>query len=259
MPRPLATPYSAVRCLELFLRYRRNPSLGLRNQIVHLNIGLVRQVVHRFRGQTTEPYEDLEQVGYLGLLRAVERFNPQQGAAFSSFAVPFIRGEILHYLRDKALPLRIPRRYQELYTRAKKLRVPLGAQLGRCPSDADLAQALGISTAEWQDCILACQHRFPLSLDAPLANLPDATTTLADSLPDVNAQFRQQQEEEQACLRGAVEQLEGRTQAAIQSVFLRELPRKEAAKQIGISPMTVTRHLQKGLVQLEALLAAQTA
>jgi RNA polymerase sigma-B factor len=259
MSRPLATSYSAVRCLELFLRYRRNPTLSLRNQIVALNVGLVRQVVHRFRGQTTEPCEDLEQVGYLGLLRAVERFNPQQGTAFSSFAVPFIRGEILHYLRDKALILRIPRRYQELYTRAKKLRMSLAAQLGRLPSDADLAKALGVSTTEWQDCAQACQHRFPVSLDAPLGHLPDASIPLADSLPDLNAQFRQQQDEERASLRGAVAQLDGRTQAAIESVFFQELSRKEAAQQIGISPMTVTRHLQKGLTQLETLLMPQTA
>ncbi|MFM7577346.1 MAG: sigma factor, partial [Microcystaceae cyanobacterium] len=68
---------------------------------------------HRLSRQCAESYEDLEQVGYLGLIRAIARFDPRQGKAFSSFAMPYIRGEILHHLRDKGTVLRIPRRWQE--------------------------------------------------------------------------------------------------------------------------------------------------
>ena len=74
--------------MRVLSAYARNPSLELRNQLVECNLGLVRQVAHRISNQCSEPYEDLEQIGYLGLIRAIERFNPQQGCAFSSFAIP---------------------------------------------------------------------------------------------------------------------------------------------------------------------------
>ena len=110
----MATQTLSYRCMELLQNYHRHPSLKLRNKLVELNIGLVRKVAHQICRKCAEPYEDLEQIGYLGLIRAIERFDPLQGAAFSSFAIPYIRGEMLHYLRDKGSMMRIPRRWQEL-------------------------------------------------------------------------------------------------------------------------------------------------
>ncbi len=83
--------------MELLVSYHAFPSLQVRNQLVRLNIGLVRKIAHRVAYQCAEPYEDLEQIGYLGLISAIERFDPTQGCAFSSFAVPYIRGEMLHF------------------------------------------------------------------------------------------------------------------------------------------------------------------
>ena len=100
--------------IELLRAYYQNPSVKLRNELVQMHTGLVRKMAHKFSYQCNEPYEDLEQVGYLGLIRAIERFDPSQGYAFSSFAVPYIRGEMLHFLRDRCTLLKIPRRWQEL-------------------------------------------------------------------------------------------------------------------------------------------------
>ncbi len=255
----MATSYSPARCQELFCRYSREPSLALRNKLVQMNMGLVRKVAHQLKGQNLEPYEDLEQVGYLGLILAIERFSPSQGTAFSSFAVPYIRGEILHYLRDKSTVLRIPRRFQERYSKGKTLQKKLTLTLGRAANEEEVAQALGISLAEWQDCLSIGQHRFLVSLDAPLGIRQDCSSTLVDILPDVRGQAKQSQEEERSHLQVALRQLGERTQAAIEYVFLRELPRKEAARELGINPMTVTRHLHKGLVELETLLRLQFA
>ena len=96
------------RGMELLVSYHNKPSVRVRNQLVQLNVGLVRKIAHRVSHQCAEPYEDLEQIGYLGLIRAIERFNPHQGCAFSSFAVPYIRGEMLHFLRDRAGTVKIP-------------------------------------------------------------------------------------------------------------------------------------------------------
>lgn len=248
-----------TRGMELLIAYVRQPSLKLRNQLVELNIGLVRKVAHQISRQCAEPYEDLEQVGCLGLIRAIERFNPHQGCAFSSFALPYIRGEMLHYLRDKSSVLRIPRRWQELSARAKKVRKDLMLALGRMPKDNEMAQALGVSLQEWRDCKIATGNRRLLSLDAPVAQLVDEPLTLADTIPDPSYSARKTWQEDRMELQGAMGQLEDKTQSAIALVYLQDLSRKEAAKKIGISPMTVTRHLNKGITQLGTLLEPQAA
>jgi len=255
----MTTQPSAFRNIELLIAYSRNPSLKLRNRLVELNAGLARQVAHRLSRQCTEPYEDLVQIGFIGLIRAIERFNPQQGCAFSSFAIPYIRGEILHYLRDRGHVMRIPRRWQELYTKGKTLRKQLTVTLGRAPRETEIAQALGISLEEWHECQLALQNRLLVSLDATVAQSTDCQITFGETLPDPRCQVEAAIAEERLQLQRAMSQLEDKTKAAIECVFLRDLPRKEAAKQIGISPMTVTRHLQKGIEQLGVLLEPQAA
>lgn len=100
--------------LQLFQDYQKSGRIYLRNRIMELNFGLVRKEAHHWVAQCKESYEDLLQVGCLGLIRAIERFNIEKGHAFSSFAIPYIRGEIQHYLRDKGYSVRIPRRWLDL-------------------------------------------------------------------------------------------------------------------------------------------------
>jgi RNA polymerase sigma-B factor len=251
--------YLGIRCMELLLNYYRNPSLKVRNQLVQLNAGLVRKVAHQVSRKCAEPYEDLEQIGYLGLIRAIERFDPQQGSAFSSFAMPYIRGEILHYLRDKSTIMRIPRRWQELYNKAKKVRKQLIENLGRTPKDFEIAEALQVSLHEWNECQLVIQNRSPISLDSMVNQSTDCSVTFGETIADSRHQDLQKFEEDRLQLQGAMNQLEDKTKAAIECVFLWDLPRKEAAKQIGISPMTVTRHLHKGIEKLGCLLQTAAA
>ncbi|GAC1501690.1 MAG: RNA polymerase sigma factor SigF [Chamaesiphon sp.] len=244
--------------MELLIVYYQNPSVALRNQLVLLNAGLVRQTAHRLSYQCAEPYEDLEQIGYFGLMRAIERFNPQQGCAFSSFAVPYIRGEMLHFLRDKGSVVKIPRRWQELQNEGKKVREELTAKWGRVPKDTEIANVLKVSVQEWRESKAATENRLPVSLDATISQMPDYSVTLGDTLPDTRTLALQNFEEDRQDLEGAMSQLEEKTQAAIEFVLIQDLPRKEAAKQIGISPMTVTRRLQRGIEQLVSLLQPQT-
>ncbi|MFM1842494.1 MAG: hypothetical protein RLZZ490_1230 [Cyanobacteriota bacterium] len=250
----MTASYSPIRCLELLSRYAYQPSIALRNELAKMNTGLVRRVAHQLSRQCMEPYEDLEQVGFLGLIRAIERFDPKQGTAFSSFAIPYIRGEMLHYLRDKSSVLRVPRRWQELYSKGKSVSKQLTRQLGRSPTAREVASALNISIAEWQECTGIFQQRFVVSLDTAIANHEHHSLTFLETLTDERLVIKQLQSEEAMALQGAIRQLEPKTQAAIRSVYLERLPRKEVAKAIGISPMTVTRRIQKGLKELEVLL-----
>lgn len=247
------------RGMELLISYHKHPGVETRNQIVRLNRGLVRKIAHRVSHQCAEPYEDLEQMGYLGLIRAIERFDPHQGCAFSSFAVPYIRGEMLHFLRDRANALKIPRRWRELQSEGRKVREHLTRELGRMPSDGELAEELDVSMHEWQQSKLAAKNCHLLSLDATIDRDMDSPVTLGETLLDTDYQIFQKLQEDRQQLQGALNQLEDKTRSAIEFVFLKDLSRKEVAQQFGVSPMTVTRRIQKGIEQLVTILNPQVA
>ncbi len=246
--------------MELLVAYRQKPSVQLRNRLVRLNMGLVRKVAHRLTHQCAEPYEDLEQCGFLGLITAIERFDPSQGYAFSSFAVPYIRGEILHFLRDRANTVRIPRRWQQLSRDAAKARQALTMELGRQPNDQEIADALNLSMQEWRSVKLASTNRVPLSLNARVSSghhQSDSAMTLGDTLMDVHSQILQANQEDRIELQQALNQLEDRTRIMIESVFFHQLSRQEVAKRIGVSSVTVTRNMKKGIDKLVELLQQQ--
>ncbi|MCG9891744.1 MAG: RNA polymerase sigma factor SigF [Thermosynechococcaceae cyanobacterium MS004] len=248
--------------MELLMAYRQNPSVQLRNRLVKLNLGLVRKVAHRLAHQCSEPYEDLEQCGYMGLITAIERFDPSQGFAFSSFAVPYIRGEILHFLRDRANTVRIPRRWQQLSRDGEKARQALTAELGRQPNEKEIANALNVDLTEWRSVKLAASNRVPLSLNARVSSSShqqaDSAMTLGDTLMDIRSSILQSNEEERIELQHALNQLEDKTREMIESVFLHQLSRQEVAQRIGVSPVTVTRRIKKGVEELVSLLQQQS-
>ncbi|MFQ3616576.1 MAG: RNA polymerase sigma factor SigF [Cyanobacteriota bacterium] len=243
--------------MELLMAYQQNKSVSIRNQLVKLNAGLVRKIAHRVSHQCAEPYEDLEQIGYLGLIRAIERFNPSQGCAFSSFAVPYIRGEMLHFLRDRGSAVKVPRRWQDLQKEGQRVRAELVKDLGRQPMDQEIAERMGISVNEWREIKMAVRNRLPLSLDATVQQV-DSSITLGETLPDARYQALQRLEEDRQQLQRALNQLEDKTRAAIEFVFFSDLSRKEVAERIGVSPMTVTRRIQRGLEQMVSFLQMQT-
>ena len=245
------------RGMELLMQYKVDRSVKLRNQLVRLNAGLVRKIAHRVSHQCAEPYEDLEQIGYIGLIRSIERFDPGQGCAFSSFAVPYIRGEMLHFLRDRGTTVKIPRRWQDLQKEGQKRQAELIRQYGRQPSDIEMAEALMVSVQEWRQVKLANKNRMPLSLDATVCHQIDSSITLGDTLPDVHYQLLQILEEDRQQIQRAMGQLEEKTRSAIEFVFFKGLSRKEVAERIGVSPMTVTRRIQRGIEQMIAYLQPQ--
>lgn len=243
--------------MELLIAYHQKPSIRLRNQLVQMNAGLVRKIAHRVSHQCAEPYEDLEQIGYLGLIRAIERFNPNQGCAFSSFAVPYIRGEMLHFLRDRSSTVKIPRRWQQLNKAGQRVREELSEAFGRQPTDEEIAEKLDVSVMEWRESKMATKNRLPLSLDATISHQVDSPMTLGDTLPDAHYQNLQVLEEDRQQLQRALNQLEEKTRQAIEFVFINDLSRKEVAERIGVSPMTVTRRLHRGIQQMVSCLQPQ--
>lgn len=234
--------------IDLLTDYCRNPSVELRNQIVRANAGLVRKTAHRLCHQCSEPYDDLEQVGYLGLIYAVERFTTAQGCAFSSFAMPYIRGEMLHFLRDRGGAIRIPRRWQELQRDGQRIEAEIINKTGRLPSDTDVAIALNIKADEWREIKLATLNKVPLSLDREING--DSPMTLADVLADTEVQDFEPSDEEALKLQRALARLEPKARIAVEFAFLLNLSRKEVASKLGVSANTATRRIRYGIEQL---------
>ena len=240
--------------LALLREYQASASPHVRNQLVELNFGLVRREAHHWINQCTESYEDLLQVGSIGLIRAIERFDIAKGHAFSSFAIPYIRGEIQHYLRDKSQSVRIPRRWQALQRKAIWVVRDLQAKLHRLPTDEEIAIALDIPVGEWHEIKLASQNRALLSLDAPIRDEENGTSSLAELVPDSHYRSFQLAQEDRLRLQQALTQLEKRTRQILEFVFLYDLTQKETAERLGISAVTVSRRVKKGLETLQGMM-----
>ena len=233
--------------LFLFQEYQQKPNTNIRNQIMELNFGLVKKEAYHWMNQCNESYEDLLQVGSIGLIRAIERFSVEKGNAFSSFAIPYIRGEIQHYLRDKSSTLRIPRRWLELRQQSVAFVHNFREEYHRQPTNLEIANYLSVSVKEWQDIKLAYQNRKPLSLDISVNNDVENQTSLCDMVADPKNRSFQLAHEDRIRLQQALSELEERTRDVLEFVFLHDLTQKETAKMLGISVVTVSRQMKKGL------------
>jgi RNA polymerase sigma-B factor len=245
-----------LQTLEMLKSYHQLPCARLRNRLVWLNIGLVKKEVSYWMRQSSEGYEDLLQVGCMGLIGAIERFEISRGYAFSSFATRYIRGEIQHYLRDKCSTLRVPRRWLELYQQANRKATELRSQLHREPSDCEISQALGVTSSEWQQVKLAHKNRSLISLDAA-CSAGDDSSSLFDLISD--RQNSIDIEEDTTPLYQALDVLEQRTRKILEYVFLEDITQREVAKLLGISAVTVSRQVKKGLSTLRANLELEAA
>ena len=239
---------------HLLREYQQSRSATVRNQLVQLNFGLVRKEAHYWINQCTESYDDLLQVGCIGLIRAIERFDMSKGYAFSSFAIPYIRGEIQHYLRDKGVTVRIPRRWLALQQQAVRIYREWQEKYNRQPTDSEVAAALLVSPPEWQEIKLAWANRAPLSLDIPVQDSLEGATSLGELVPDTRYRSFQLVQEDQMRLQQALVKLEKRTREVLEFVFLHDLTQKETAERLDISVVTVSRRVKKGLDLLKQLM-----
>lgn len=169
-----------------------------RDELVRANLPLVRQVAARLAPRLGLPFDDLAQVGCLGLIRAIENFNPRRGASFSSFAVPCIRGAISHELRDRGSLVRIPRPLWELRQRAMSLQERLRGESGRPASAEEIARRLGCTPEQLAEAMALGQLREMRSLDAPLPVKSEegGPLYLLDLLPAPPSREAQEEERE---------------------------------------------------------------
>ena len=150
---------------------------GVRAEIVERHLPLVRHLARRFAGGD-ESLEDLEQVGAIGLLNAIDRYDPASGNAFSSFAVPTILGEIRRHFRDRTWPLRVPRSLKDLALASRDAAAEFEGREGRAPTAAELADALGVDVERVLDARMAADSQRPDSLDRVVRHGDDDSATL---------------------------------------------------------------------------------
>ena len=235
--------------LQLFKDYQQSRSVEIRNRLVVLNLGCVRKEAYRWAGQSTESYEDLVQVGSLGLIRAIERFDLSQGCALTTFAVPYIQGDIRHHLRDRQSLVRIPRRWQILQFQSNQVTQQFQIQQHRPPTDIEISTALRISLSEWRSVKPARQNLIPLSLDRSLEN---SDCSLQDALQ--NSPESQWVQEDRLYLHHVLSQIEPHIRNVLEFIFIHDLTQRETAEKLGISIVTVSRRLKKGLQLLRSLM-----
>jgi len=201
--------------------------------------GLVRACANRYRG-SPEPTDDLVQVGYVGLMKAINNFDPAVGHSLGAYAQPCITGEIKRYFRDKRWHAHIERPVQELLLQARSASHHLSQQLGHAPSDADLAEHLGVTEDAIRDARQAHLLMQPCSLDAPLAGQPEGAS-LADVLgqedPAVERTLMMQ------TLKAHWHELPRREQRILLMRFYSDMTQSQIAERLGISQMHVSRLL----------------
>jgi RNA polymerase sigma-B factor len=229
---------------------RRRCSLEQRNRLVEAHRELVRPIALHYFRCSRESLDDLLQVGLLGLIRAAELFNSDQGTPFTAFARPHIRGAILHHLRDIAPTVRLPRRQAELQERLAKLERQLMAQ-GCSAKPADLQDQLGIDAGQWELLMRQRQLNRPSSFsELPVELLEVANDDVNDRVNDDNNPASQRQAPGLVSVASLLESLDPRQRLVVQQVVLEGLSYRQIARRLAVSPMTVQRLLHRGLEQL---------
>ena len=241
---------------DLFAAYREagdeQDRLHCREKLVDQYIGLVEFLARRFRNRG-EPLEDLVQVGTIGLLKAIDRFDLEREVEFSTYATPTVVGELKRHFRDKGWAVRVPRRLQELHLELTKTVNRLGQELGRSPTVAEIAEAAGISEEEVLEGLEIAQAYNFTSLDAPIDSDDAGSTTFADQLGSEDDQLENL--EYRASLAPEMEKLPERERKILYLRFFKGMTQSEIAGRLGISQMHVSRLLNRTLVRLRDALA----
>jgi RNA polymerase sigma-B factor len=240
---------------ELFRAYRSAESAeeqaAAKDRLVNQHIGLVEFLARRFRNRG-EPLEDLVQVGPIGLLKAIERFELDREVEFSTYATPTIVGELKRHFRDKGWAVRVPRRLQELHLELTKVVGHLGHDLGRSPTVAEIAKAAGTTEESVLEGLEVAQAYNFTSLDAPIDTDDGGSTTFADQLGADDEHLENL--EYRASLAPEMAKLPERERRILYLRFFKGMTQSEIADRLGISQMHVSRLLNRTLGQLREAL-----
>jgi len=221
----------------------------LRRQAIEDNMAFAQRLARRFRDRG-EPNDDLAQVAMVGLVNAIDGYDPQRGCEFVGYATPTIVGEIRRYFRDKGWRIKVPRRLQELRLQVNKARVELSQTMGASPTNADLARHLGVSEEDVVEAIEVGRLYNPVSLSAPAG--PDTDLGIADPLGDEDPGMAAVENRES--VKPLLASLPERERKILTMRFFGDMTQSQIAAELGISQMHVSRLLAQTLSSLRTAL-----
>jgi RNA polymerase sigma-B factor len=220
--------------------------MAIREKLVEMHLPLVEHLARRFRNRG-EPLDDLVQVATIGLIKSVDRFDPERGVEFSTYATPTIVGEIKRHFRDKGWAVRVPRRLQELRLSLTSATADLSQRLGRAPTVGELAEQLKLSDEEVLEGLESANAYSTLSLDVPEQGEQDSPV-VADSLGAEDEELEGVEYRES--LKPLLAKLPPREKKILLLRFFGNMTQSQIADEIGISQMHVSRLLARTLAQL---------
>ncbi|MEU5221342.1 RNA polymerase sigma factor SigF [Streptomyces toyocaensis] len=221
-----------------------------RNTLIEMNMSLVRYAAGRFRSRGPEEMEDIVQVGMIGLIKAIDRFELSREVEFTSFAIPYIVGEIKRFFRDTSWSVHVPRRLQEARVQLARATEELRSRLGRTPTTAELAQLMSLTEEEVNEARIASNGYNSASLDAAIGSEPDGESVLADFIGTEDAAL--ELVEDFHALAPMIADLDERERKIVHWRFVEELTQAEIGERLGCSQMHVSRLLSRTLKKLRA-------
>ena len=235
---------------ELLVAYHRDGDRNARDQVLVELMPLVRSLAARYAGRG-EPLDDLVQVGSVGLIKAVDRFDVSRGVEFTSYGVPTIVGEIRRYFRDKSWAMHVPRRIKELSVRLSRVLDDLTTTLGRSPTIAELADAAAVDEEDVIDALDAAHAFSARSLDA----VHGGGEQLADYLAGPDPGY--EGVDDRWLLSAGLDALDARERRIVELRFFEELTQSQIAAELGISQMHVSRLLRNALEVMRGSIEAR--
>ena len=254
LPRGPETPASrAQEDRRLILRYHRHGDIAARDELVRRFLPLARRLARRY-GRANEPLDDLVQVASIGLVKAVDRFDPDRGVAFSSYAVPTILGELKRYFRDAGWAVHVPRGMQERVMRVNHAMSQFSRSFGRSPTTAEVAELLDLTTEQVLEAQEAAVAYDAVSLDGPRPSDDAEGDAYADMLGAEDERF--EIVECAASIAPTLRAMPERDRRVLDLRFGEDLTQSEIAERVGVSQMHVSRLIRRSLERLQAVAEA---
>lgn len=233
---------------ELFRLYKEKGDEEARDQLIVSHLNLVRFLASKFKNRG-EPLDDLVQVGTIGLIKAIDRFDPERGLEFTTYATPTILGEIKRHFRDKGWSIRVPRRLQELSAKVNQATDELTVELQRSPSVEEIAAKLGVGAEEILEAMESSGAYTSVSLEAGGSSEDDEAPALIDRLGSVDEDL--DASDDCMVIDDAISDFSPREQEIVRMRFIDGLTQVEIAKRLGVSQVQVSRLLRRTLRKIQ--------
>ena len=233
---------------ELFRRYKEHGDMDAREQLVMSHLNLVRFLANKFKNRG-EPLDDLIQVGYLGLLKAIDRFDPERGLEFTTYATPTILGEIKRHFRDKGWSVRVPRRLQELSAKVNQATDTLTTPLQRSPTIDEIADYLDASVDEVLEAMESSSAYSSVPLEGTGSSENDDAPSIIDRYATEDSELALT--DDRLIIEEALEGFSPREREVIELRFLKGMTQIEIAEKLGISQVQVSRLLRRTLKKIQ--------